>query len=789
MVRTMGLLKILDEISGRILDNGVYACSIRFAKEDVDPGDYRVRLFFRYDGTNDLTSSTGVGLYAMSSNPCDRISYDDWNGVFRRPYGDTTGSPHDSSFNVEVACEFSGDSLEHEISFFNQDGNPVKLGGESVLNGTFTDSNLPVNILLERKASTVRIRSAVYDAGTCTVTVETDGAHGFNDGDAITMSGFPTTDHACGVNGERYNGTYRITVTGSNSFTYRTRFFDNFPSASKSYQNCEHVVGTRWTVCEYSVDREVMQGYAEALVVWPAHTFRDRDRITLANGNNIVAKNAIISSPAPNSFVCRSLDISATSRVTSIVYAPRTPVADVPANYSTPATGFLKGPSFRLDGNNDVDNSSTRVNEATAPIYPYRYGSFDLNSPEAGGAIVDGIMRVGTGKFGTISFLPPASPDHLTGNQFSVYVKVANSTEVATELCISQMTDSAWSVSNGAEYVYSLISRVPIDKMEIKSDTTEEQSCNYSYTDPFIFRLPVALSDKWCLTGLPVSLAFTLYGRNGAILDLDTDTNLGSFKIILSRSEDQGDIVPIPVKVMPSFVSVGDTVSVISMNTDTFDSPISNYRVKIGHETDPSKWAQVTTNSGSTLTFIMPEGYGGNVQIEVMEKPTNAGWDSDEVHSRSVPVVVDVRAEVPKVMKLNDRMKPGVIDSKVSHTASYNRDFGYKGFVEITDENSLIQNLYSCILTRKGERLFNPDFGTTIEERIFSLRTGGTPSEILKECITVLETYEPRIQLVYEHCNITDMGPNGIYLTLGVIVPGGNVETINIPFKNRGRVV
>ena len=108
---------------------------------------------------------------------------------------------------------------------------------------------------------------------------------------------------------------------------------------------------------------------------------------------------------------------------------------------------------------------------------------------------------------------------------------------------------------------------------------------------------------------------------------------------------------------------------------------------------------------------------------------------------------------------------------------------------EITDENSMIQNLYSCLLTRKGERLFNPDFGTTIEERIFSLRTGGNPTDILKECITALETYEPRIQLVYEHCNITDMGQHGIYLTLGVIVPGGTVQTIDIPFKNRGRLV
>jgi phage baseplate assembly protein W len=788
---TMGLRKIVDEITGHILETGVYACSIRFSAEDVDPGDYRVRLFYQYDGTNDLSSATGIGLYAMSSNPCDRISYDDWNGVFRRPYNDTTGLPHDASFNVEVACEFSGDTLEHEISFVNYAGIPVKLGGESVLNGTFRDGNLPVNILLETRDRVARILSATYDPGTGIVTVETDGPHRFADGDAISITGFPTTDHACGVNGERYNGTYRITVTGDNTFSYKTRFYDNFADANMSYSNCEHVVATRWITCEYSVDRQVFPGVAEALIVWPAHTFSDRDRITLANGNFIVAKNAIIERPAPNSFVCRSLSIDDTSAITTIVYAPRTPISNVPANYAPATTGFFMGGSFRLTGSNDVNNSSTRVNTTAPPVYPFKYGSFDLDNPDVGGAITDGTMRVGSGKFGVITFMPPGPLDHLAGNQFSIYVKVKNSTEVATELCISQMTDSSWTVSNNADYVYSMVYKVPLDKTEIKSDTTDEQTCNYQYTDPFVFRVPVSLSDKWCLTGLPVSLAFTLYGRNGAVLELDTDTNGDAFKVILSRSEDQGDVVPIPVKVTPSLASAGDTVSIMvtDKNTSIFDAPISNYRVKLGDETDPSKWFPVTTNNGSTLTFTMPEGYSGNTNLVVMEKPSAYGWDSEDVHERTVPVVIDARVEVLKVKKLNERLKPGVIDSKVSRTASYNRDFGYKGFVEITDENSMIQNLYSCLLTRKGERLFNPEFGTTIEERIFSLRTGGNPTDILKECITALETYEPRIQLVYEHCNITDMGQHGIYLTLGVIVPGGTVQTIDIPFKNRGRLV
>ena len=780
----MELLNEVEEVTGRTLNSGAYAFRVLLA-EGADPDNYRVRLFFKYDGTNDLTSATGAGLYAIPSVPGDRVYYDDWNGVFRRAYNDTTGEQHDSSFNVEVDCEFSPGSLEHELSFLNRAGAPVVLGGESVINGTFSGGNFPVNILLEKKESSVPILSAKYDPASGTVTVETDGPHGFRDGDAISVTGFPTTDHACGVNGERYNGTYRISVTGDTGFSYRTRFFDNFAGARHSYADCEHVVGTRWITCEYSVERPVEPGFAEALVAWSGHTFRQRDRVTLVGTDGIVAKNAVVAVTTQNMFVCRSLDIDSTTEVTSIIYAPRTPIRDVPANYSVARTGLLMGSL----GIGDVDNSSTRVNTSAAPVYPYKCGSFDMGSPESGGAITDGIMRVGNGKFGVITFMPPGPLDHLSGNQFSISVKVAGSTEVATELCISQMSDSAWTASNDARYVQSMVSKVPLAKLEIKSDAGEEQSCNYEYTDPFVFVIPVALSDKWCLTGLPVSLAFTLYGRDGAVLELGTDVNAECFKISLSRSEDQGEVVPVPVKAVPAMASVGDTVSVVSLNTDRFDSAIGNYRVRLGEESDPSAWVPVTTNSGSSLTFVMPAGYGGNVSLTVMEKPAETGWDSEDVHARSVPVVIDVRVEVPKVVRLNERMKPGVVDSKVSRTATYNRDFGFKGFVEITDENSMIQNLYSCLLTRKGERLFNPDFGTTIEERIFSLRTGTSSSEILKECFSVLETYEPRIQLAYEHCSIADRGPHGICLTLGIIVPGGNVETITLPFKNRGRVV
>lgn len=786
----MAIRKILDEISGRILDNGVYACAFTFDDTGVDPGNYRVRLFFRYDGTNDLTSSTGIGLYAVSDNPCDRISYDDWNGAFRKAFYDTAAKTHDSSFNTEIVCEFSGDTDVHEIQLFNQAGKSVRLAGESLLDGRYGDANLPVNILLERRLGSVPVLSVSYDADSCTVTVETDGPHGLADGDAVTISGFPRTDHSCGINGERFNGTYRISVLSESFFSYRIRFFGDFPDTNYKYENCEQAVCTKWITCEYLVDREVMQGNGEALVVWPGHTFKDGDRITLMDGDTVVAANARIVDPAPNSFVCRSAAIGIMSTITSVAYAPRTPVMDVPANYTD------SGSSSQRRGADDtvVDNSSTVTNESTPPFYPIRYASFDLSEPEYGGSTAGSTLEVGDGKFGVITFAQQASVEHTTGTSYKISVKVYGSTEVLTEMCMFEMESSSWSEASDAGSVYAMMSKVPLVAVNIESEPGEgEQTCNYSVTDPFIFEVPSSVSDRWVRTGLPVSLAFVLRGRAGARVNLglheEGTPSDDCFKIVLAMSSDSAGDEPISVKVMPSMATPGDTVSVVSDSSATFDSPSGNYRICLDGEEDPNRWVPITGNTSDSLTFTMPEGYVGNVSLVVKVKPSSASWDSDQVKDCTMPIVFDALSIAPRVVKMNERMKPGVIENKVSRSATYNRDFGYTGFREITDENSMIQNLYSCLLTRKGERLFNPDFGTTIEERIFSLRTGGSPNEILKECLGALETYEPRIQLVYEQCNITDMGLNGIYLTLGVIVPGGSVQTINIPFKNRGRLV
>lgn len=755
----------LVSIGGGISPDGNYSVSFEFA-EGVDPRQYRARLFYLYSSTNELVSEESrAGLYAVPGVPGDTVSYDDWNGFSRKRYTDRADLGHDSSFDVEVSCEFTGDGPTHSVGFVNEAGRAVPLRGESSLNGVYPGDNLPVNVLVERKSYSVEVVSARYDEASRTVTVTTATPHGFSDGDAVQLSGFPRGEHSVGVRGERYNGTFAVTRLSDTEFSYGSRFFFVAGVRPSDYPECSGVTATRWTVEEYSAERTVMCSLGEALVVWPAHTFRKGDKVTLLNGGEVVARDAVLDMPAPNSFVCRSFSIVPGMEADTVVYAPRTPVSDVPANYSDalpPSTG-RKSLKKRGSALRDtlVDNGSSEDNDGV-PLRPYEAASFDLDSPE-GGFPVDGSLVAGTRKFAAFTFMPAAP-----AGQYRVTVRVTGCTEVSTELMLYELAGSAWDASSRADEVYSGISRVPL-----ASATVNDVTCVYGGDDiQFVFSGRTV--EGWGTDGRPVSLAVMVSGRDGAEVTLSAP----GIKI-----ESEPKPVPEPTEVAvsatPALASPGDTVTLTTLNSGLFEGPAGNFSVRIAG--DDGCTAGVVSNDGERLAFVMPKGHYGRVTVGVLYGGTPL---NDEANT-----FMEVREAAVKTVRLNERMKPGEVSREVNTSAAYNRDLGYVGFSEITDENSMIQNLYSCILTRKGERLFNPEFGTTIEERIFSIRTGATANAVLKECFAAIEQYEPRIRLVYEQCDVRDMGPNGIYLVLGVIVPGGTVRTVSIPFKNRGRLV
>lgn len=74
----------------------------------------------------------------------------------------------------------------------------------------------------------------------------------------------------------------------------------------------------------------------------------------------------------------------------------------------------------------------------------------------------------------------------------------------------------------------------------------------------------------------------------------------------------------------------------------------------------------------------------------------------------------------------------------------------HKGFfldLNSGDQQAIKADLMHLILTRKGQRLYNPDFGTDLLRYIFEPEDGLTLNQIKEEITTVVKRYLPKLQV------------------------------------------
>lgn len=73
-----------------------------------------------------------------------------------------------------------------------------------------------------------------------------------------------------------------------------------------------------------------------------------------------------------------------------------------------------------------------------------------------------------------------------------------------------------------------------------------------------------------------------------------------------------------------------------------------------------------------------------------------------------------------------------------------------KGFfldLNSDDQSAIKSDLMHLILTRKGQRLYNPDFGTDLLRYIFEPEDGFTLNQIKEEITNVVKKYLPKLQI------------------------------------------
>lgn len=70
-------------------------------------------------------------------------------------------------------------------------------------------------------------------------------------------------------------------------------------------------------------------------------------------------------------------------------------------------------------------------------------------------------------------------------------------------------------------------------------------------------------------------------------------------------------------------------------------------------------------------------------------------------------------------------------------------------FLDLNDEDNqaIKADLLHLILTKKGERLYNPNFGTDLVKFIFEPEDGMTLNAIKEEITSVIKIYLPKLQI------------------------------------------
>ncbi len=342
-----------------------------------------------------------------------------------------------------------------------------------------------------------------------------------------------------------------------------------------------------------------------------------------------------------------------------------------------------------------------------------------------------------------------------------------------------EMTDSNWNAIDTYDSVDEKVSVSPL----VVSDPVKDEECDGVADEPdVVFEIPSNVVRRWKRSHAPmISLAIAPYGdfEYNGYMTLGTTVD-EDIKIDIEPGEQPVE-EPFDVVVKPSTLVPTTRATITIANPDrSFTSDVADLVVTLDGES-----VNIVSGNEKSLKIVVPELYG---KIEGMADLVVLDVDGN-VLSKPCRVYYDASA-TKRNRYFSDPERPGRDNEKVSHSAVYNRDLGFNNFVEITDENSLVQNIYNILLTRKGERLFNPEFGTTIEERVFNLINEDDETSILQECFTAIREYEPRVAVDYDASTVEiDYDGNTIRVIIAVVLPNGNTEYITLPFKTRGNLV
>ncbi len=101
--------------------------------------------------------------------------------------------------------------------------------------------------------------------------------------------------------------------------------------------------------------------------------------------------------------------------------------------------------------------------------------------------------------------------------------------------------------------------------------------------------------------------------------------------------------------------------------------------------------------------------------------------------------------------------------------------------VTVKDKAAIVQSITALLLTRKGERPFQPQLGCGIQNVLFEPLDYGSAGIIRSEIREVLNRYEPRISVDSIVCTPDDLN-NGYEVELSYTIVGRDDTPVAVEF-------
>jgi len=96
---------------------------------------------------------------------------------------------------------------------------------------------------------------------------------------------------------------------------------------------------------------------------------------------------------------------------------------------------------------------------------------------------------------------------------------------------------------------------------------------------------------------------------------------------------------------------------------------------------------------------------------------------------------------------------------------------------KIYDLDSVKQSILNILLTRKGTRIFNSQFGSNLEDYLFEIQDEATEFAAKNEVIRAINKWEKRVELDTMNTTVARMDSHTYLIKLVYIVKGTNTNS------------